>query len=205
MTDGSKKVRNTAENVRKDPASFLVDALMVGSDNAIELQELQGQVDLAGASSLPVKMGGARPVLESWGFRFGPHDGKDLFIGVTMPAEWKVVPTDHPLHSRLLDAKDRERATIFYKAAFYDRDAYLSLTTRFSVRKKYDQGNAVVVEVHDGDAVIHSIPYPPPLDDLCGREARVARYAEEDAIYQSAVAWLKERYPDYENPAAYWD
>lgn len=205
MEDGSTMPRNTSEEICEHPAKSLVDGLMVGSDNTIAVQEVQGQVDLTKGTSLPVKMGGARPTLESFGFKFGAHDGKDQFIAVEMPAGWKVVPTDHPSWWRLLDDKARERGHIFYKVASSDRDAYMTLAPRFSLRKKYDHGNAIALEVRDGDEVIHSISLPPPLPESAGREELIARYAEESAIYECALAWLKEHYPDHEDAAAYRD
>ena len=55
----------------------------------------------------------------------------DLFVEVTLPAGWKKEATDHSMWSKLVDDKGRERASIFYKAAFYDRDAHINITQRF--------------------------------------------------------------------------
>jgi hypothetical protein len=46
---------------------------------------------------------------------------------VSLPPGWKVVPTDHSMWSDLVDAKGEKRASIFYKAAFYDRDAFIRI------------------------------------------------------------------------------
>jgi len=145
------------------------------------------------------------PILESLGFKFWDHDGKDLFIECVMPAGWKKVPTDHSMWSNLLDDKGRIRANIFYKAAFYDRDAFMDMETRFKARKKYTEKGAIGAEVLDGKTAIYTLDFPPALPENSSSEERLARYGEEDRIVGEAVAWLKANYPDYENPAAYWD
>ena len=44
-----------------------------------------------------------------------------------MPNGWKKQATDHSMWSELIDDKGKVRATIFYKAAFYDQRAFLNL------------------------------------------------------------------------------
>ena len=66
------------------------------------------------------------------GIVFG-EDVDDLFVSCVLPEGWSKRPTDHSMWSDLVDNKDRVRARIFYKAAFYDRRAYLSTETRFIV------------------------------------------------------------------------
>ena len=113
-----KKPRNTNEETQFQPVRLLLGAMVMGSSRAIEHQEAQGQRELVNSESLPVRMNGGKPILESLGFKFGKHDGKDLFIECEMPTGWKKVGTDHSMWSNLLDDKGRVRANIFYKAAF---------------------------------------------------------------------------------------
>lgn len=49
----------------------------------------------------------------------------DLFYNVELPTGWKVEATDHPMWNTLFNDKNEEVATFFYKAAFYDRDAFI--------------------------------------------------------------------------------
>ncbi len=42
--------------------------------------------------------------------------------------------------SNLFDDKKRNRASIFYKAAYYDRSAGMDLNTRFSIKFEYEDG-----------------------------------------------------------------
>lgn len=55
----------------------------------------------------------------------GDHD--DLFYNVKLPDGWNIEDTDHPMWNVLLNDKHEEVATFFYKAAFYDRDAFINL------------------------------------------------------------------------------
>ena len=54
------------------------------------------------------------------------EDVDDLFVNVTLPPSWQVNPTDHSMWSELVDSDGVVRAQIFYKAAFYDRSAFIS-------------------------------------------------------------------------------
>lgn len=190
-----KTPRDTTKEVSSNPPSFLAAAMAMGTSGAIEHQEAQGQGELVRSQAIPYRgsNGESRPVLESWGFKFGEHDGKDLFIQVQLPEGWKKVASDHSMWSHLVDDKGRERGSIFYKAAFYDRDAFMNLSRRFSVQKNYDGGAANSVEVKDCGKVIHTIPFPSLLAENADREARLSRYNEEDALVEAAKAWLAER------------
>lgn len=99
-----------------------IDLAMPGG---IERQEAMGQAAFVGTkSSLPIEC--PRAELEALGFVFGePID--DLFVSVTFPAGWSKKATDHSMWSDLLDDQGRKRGSIFYKAAFYDRRAFMHL------------------------------------------------------------------------------
>lgn len=167
----------------------------------IEAQEAQGQKTFVNSSTLPKDINDrniTRKTLEDMGIVFG-NDADDLFVNVTLPAGWKKVATDHSMWSELKDEKDRKRAMIFYKAAFYDRSAHMNLSSRFSLnayhRNDQDQLETVVM---DGDAIIFSAG------------SRASDYSDESyriGDEQSKVAntWLNEHYPDWKNPLAYWD
>ena len=100
-----------------------------GDPGAIEAQETRGQEQLVASTQLPAcVLHGDRAVLEAAGVQFGQLLADDpLFCDVTLPKGWEKRPTDHSMWSELVDDKGRVRATMFYKAAFYDRDAFLSV------------------------------------------------------------------------------
>lgn len=63
---------------------------------------------------------------ESHGFEFGPPDEEDpLFCEARFPYGWTFEKTDHHMWFKILDDEGKERAEMFYKSAFYDRDAFL--------------------------------------------------------------------------------
>lgn len=70
----------------------------------------------------------ARAFLRDRGVVFGdPVDEDDLLQYVTLPEGWEKKSTEHSLWSVLVDDTGTDIAAIFYKEAFYDRDAFLRL------------------------------------------------------------------------------
>lgn len=101
--------------------------LMGGNPGAIEAQEKRGQSQLVSSDVLPAKCDATSlATLEAAGVVFGePVEGDPLFRHAILPAGWKKVATDHDMWSDLVDAAGVVRAEIFYKAAFYDRSAFM--------------------------------------------------------------------------------
>jgi len=93
----------------------------------IQAQEAQGQRELVNAEVLPAK--GDWEQLEALGVKRGDYvKGDPMFVHAELPAGWKKQATDHSLWSDLVDETGKKRASIFYKAAFYDRDAFFRAT-----------------------------------------------------------------------------
>lgn len=116
-----KKVPNTTQDPRPE-------WLLGGNPNAIEQQESDGQAALAQSAQLPTDMAPLdKTELEKLGVKFLTiSEGDPLFYDVELPPGMRIVPTDHSMWSDLVDAKEGKVAGIFYKAAFYDRSAYLN-------------------------------------------------------------------------------
>lgn len=198
--------RNTAQEVRDSPILGLVTAM--GEGSGILAQEAQGQRSFVGSDTLPTDIGrysdyNTKAILEAAGVKFlGVVEGDDMFQYVDLPRGWKKMATDHSMWSKLVDDKGRERASIFYMAAFYDRSAHMSLSTRFGVRRDYDRQdneNVAVAHVMDGSKVVHTTePIQLPTDDR--KKYKVAEQADK-----VAVEWLDKNHPDWRNPGAYWD
>ena len=116
-------------NTAKKPA---LGWLFGGNPGAIEAQEAQGQKELTESSKLPVKVNSPRGAnaadkYNEMGIKvIGQDDGDELFLNVVLPDGWKLKPTDQSMWSKLVDSKGQEVASIFYKAAFYDRDAFIN-------------------------------------------------------------------------------
>lgn len=118
------------------PASREVTALLalatgeVGS--IIESEERAGQAQLVNSTQLPTRLQSPREDFEAVGFTFGaPTSGDPMFMEGTLPQGWKREASDHAMWSHIVDEHGRRRASIFYKAAFYDRSAHMSLTNVF--------------------------------------------------------------------------
>jgi hypothetical protein len=141
--------------------------------------------------------------LSHWGTEFhGLVDGDPMFQYVTLPKGWKKVGTDHSMWSNLVDEQGRKRAGIFYKAAFYDRSAHLSLECRFSARYDYDRmanKGEIVGVVKDGEKVI----YTTEVRSCSGKDR--SDYELTDAATKDATDWLSKNFPEWGDPTAYWD
>jgi hypothetical protein len=171
----------------------------------IEAQEAAGQAVFVANSTLPKEC--PRADLEKLGVKFG-EDHDDLFVKVTLPAGWTKKATDHSMHSDLLDDKGRKRASIFYKAAFYDRRADMYLMQRYKVNNyqecdadgrplSFDRSRVPthwLTCVMDCETILHVI----------GSRADNA-YKTRDVHGKAAEAWLDEKFPLWRDVTAYWD
>jgi hypothetical protein len=178
----------------------------------IENQEKRGQNNLLQSEVLPKNCNSCnRKQLEKMGIVFR-EDADDLFVYATLPNGWKKQSTDHSMWSDLIDDKGRKRASIFYKAAIYDRDAHISLNRRYSYRTEPVNGyeNNDYREdfwhgvVKDEETIIwktNAIP-PQPKND---RDARVDWRNSEDELIKKCRDYLNNMYPEWEDYLAYWD
>lgn len=114
-----------------DPREKLLDMLVGGG---IEGQEQRGQSQLVKSTLLPTNRGrrylsddDTEKMMEL-GFTFGePLESDPLFCEATLPEGWTKEGSDHAMWSYVLDERGIKRVAVFYKAAFYDRDAFMRL------------------------------------------------------------------------------
>lgn len=134
----------------------------------------------------------------------------DLFWNVTLPEGWKIEATDHSMWNNLFDNKGRKRANFFYKAAFYDRDAFINFDTRYHLRVEHvaDFDTTDYEEwkksdyrgfVKDGEKIIHSTSTYPATGKY------KTDNKTEKVLWEYLENYMKENYPDWENINAYWD
>ena len=111
--------------------------------------------------------------------------------------------------NELYDNKNRKRATFFYKAAFYDRDAFINFDTRFHVSvnhiadpaSDYDvwKNSDFQGTVKDGEKIIFSTECVRPTGD----------YWQDSAIQsileKELKEYMNEHYPNYKDINAYWE
>lgn len=165
----------------------------------IEAQEAAGQAILSSDNNrlplriIPTKITHAM-IEAAWGVKFGAPV-EDIFIETAFPEGWKIVPTAHNMWSDLIDDKGSRRAGVFYKAAFYDRKAHLTINRRYEVNITYQT----------------SPQYYSIVDNKLGKEiyylgkAGERDFQTQDALINDGEEWLKKNYPDYTNPLAYWN
>lgn len=133
----------------------------------------------------------------------------DLFWTVALPEGWEIKATDHTMWNELIDNKGRKRANFFYKAAFYDRDAFINFSTRFQVGVGHiaDAGEEYDIWVNsdyqgtvkDGDKVIYATACVPTTGSYTGDDK------VQEELRAKLKIFMQEHYPDYEDIHAYWD
>lgn len=183
------------------------NAIVAMTPGGIERSEKRGQEQFVAASELPRKRDCTQAYLESLGFVFCDKNTDTLFIECTMPIGWKKVATDHSMWSELLDNKNRKRASMFYKAAFYDRDAFLRLCPFYRVE---------TVSFLDGKVFEWDRPGQPTHKQLRVVNAEGAVLLEtpqfeyrdheaEDFANLQCREYLNETHPNWVDCTAYWD
>lgn len=199
-----RKQQTTPAALAALAAGDLSNAFVAMTPGGIEAQEKAGQTTFVANSQLPKEC--PRKELEALGFRFGGAVD-NIFISVTMPAGWSKRATDHSMWSELIDDKGRKRASIFYKAAFYDRSAHMHLDRRYGVNGYH----GVNADGTDADKKDWKAPRMAVVVEDCGKEIHRAGvvdrddYKTKDELDKLAVAWLAEKFPKHNDATAYWD
>ena len=191
----TKSPTNTTKNAT--PADL---PIFGGSSNAILAQEAQGQKELVKSDTLPTEnLEACRKMIEKAGGKIGPIVvGDPLFTVVDLPKGWTKRATEHSMGSELLDEKGRVRATIFYKAAFYDRNARITPVRAIDISQDYNRRDAIVLTIMKHGNPLHALE-PLVYSDKQAWDVR-------DKAYDIAKRWLAANgYPDWESVEAYWD
>lgn len=188
--------------MRQWSADILALAGMVIGDgpSAVEMQERDGQMEMGQPGQLPTE-GLDRELCGRIGIRIiGVVKGDELFTEVVLPEGWEVRPADDSRWTVLVDDRGRERAQMFYKAAFYDRKAHIRFERRFTAHGEPTNG-------YDSDSFMTDNRVGIVRD--CGNEIyRTDEVRHDDPVAGGlrgqAEAWLDERHSDWRDPAAYW-
>ncbi len=210
-----KQITNTTREAAERPGLTMLEMMLgKGPTGAIERSEARGQRELVSAAVLPTNGLGLqyqpqRAVWEAMGIKLGDQvAGDEMFTNVTLPAGWAKRATDHSMWSDLVDNKGRVRARIFYKAAFYDRSARITPVTRFTVARDFDRkdyNEVIQVRVLDSGKVVF-VSAEHRIAKVNGKQDWDAQDCAERKAEAECFAWLSDNgYPDYKNPAAYWD
>lgn len=130
MPSGFRTPRNPNEDPHLNALLMLGEAMGPrGIEGAIDEQTAVGQREIVQSDVIPARINfGTEKDLTDLGFVLGePVEGDPLFRRATLPPGWSREGSEHAMWSYLLDEQGRRRCSIFYKAAFYDRDAFLSI------------------------------------------------------------------------------
>lgn len=202
------------------------NCIVASTPGGIERQEAEGQRDLVNASV-------ARLPKDINDHRFRGKDAKevyalagievigecdDIFLNVKLPAGWKLVPTDYSMWSRLVDEQGRTRASVFFKAAFYNRGAHFGFTSRFRVAEEPEDAynsEASYQErekmnrfgrVYDGKKVVFETAGHAPVETISGDRTSWERQSKQEReLRAECEAWLiANGYPEYSDPLKYW-
>ncbi len=179
---------------------------MSGEKNVLENMEKEGQSFAVNSSRMARKMRPSREAWEKLGFVFSDIEGDDVLCNAVLPEGWSIKATDHSMWNNIYDEKGNERGSMFYKAAFYDRDAHMNLERRYHICTVDKDGDSNIVEVYFGNSkeklfVAGELEHNP---DAPSAERRKF-YDEEEKLRELAIEYANENYPEWEDPTAYWD
>ncbi len=172
----------------------------------IEQDEDRGSAQLVASEVLPKSDTRTWEILKSMGIKLGKDvPGDPIFVYAELPEGWSKKRSEKDSRgSYIVDSEGRNRASIFYKAASYDRFASISPISRYSIQLDYDRcetENEAIYRIEDYTGVIHEMD-PVKLPDK--KTNGVLRIEERDKAQCIAITWMDENYPDWNNHIAYW-
>lgn len=197
--NGAMKITNTKNLAEERPLTVLGEAIKHGTEDAILKMEAAGAYQLRNQREvLPTNGLEKREIWEAMGIVVGEKvDDDSLFTHVVLPDGWTLTPSDsNPDYwTELRDVKKRLRANIFYKAAFYDRKAFIRPLTRYAIHSVADWlGEAFQERVVDLG-----------VDEQARTLFVTKECSNSDEADQEAALWLNQHFPDWKNPLAYWE
>lgn len=172
---------------KQDPIVHLAGSLSQGTSGYIESMEARGQQELVNSTRLPAESRGLNtgygedgwPEFEALGFRKGePVEGDELFVEATLPDGWSRVSSDHAMWSYILDERGVRRVGVFYKAAFYDRKASMTLLrpgTELASTHIYGEGDT---DLHEVWPLLNGEERQQVIDYIADYKKRAAKYPD---------------------------
>lgn len=134
----------TIENTSgRDPLLHLA-GLLDGSDRYITEMESAGQSQLVASTQIPTR---GSDGLAALGFEVGEINPSDpMFRDATLPAGWSKQGSDHDMWSYIVDEHGRQRVSVFYKAAFYDRSAFCRVNSVENYLHEVSRGAPLILD-----------------------------------------------------------
>ena len=176
-----------------------------GEPNVLEHMEKEGQQRAVNNTMVAKKMFPSRKKWEELGFTFTDIPGDNVLCKATLPEGWEMVAIDHSMWNNIIDEQGRVRGSMFYKAAFYDREARMNLNQRYRIIIDYLDDH-VTTEVYFGNpeekifvaGQIHKA-------DFSSQESIDTYYNELNRLQYLAECFANLNYPDWRDEKAYWD
>lgn len=179
-----------------------------GEENVIEHMEAEGQANAVENVLLARDMRPDRKVWEKLGFKFEDIENDNVLLKATLPEGWVLMPTSHSMWNEIYDDKNRLRAEMFYKAAFYDRSAHMSLKNRYDIHSAscgpLDMDEIIYFGNEQEVLFIAGIVKNGGNFGLPKEERDKIRH-EKSRLYDLAREFAKENYPQYERINTYWN
>lgn len=143
-----------------------------------------------------------REALETAGVKFlETVPNNSLFQHVELPANWKLVY--HPRHlfwTHLIDHQGRKRAGIFSRNGY--SDPYVLVSCRLSYKRTSDYDNFVMyvsTAVFKDGLEIYTVAENQRPDST-----ESERHTLAEDVDARALEWLQGKYPNWQDPRAYW-
>lgn len=197
-----KSPTDTSKEFKEAPAMLIAEMMAVGTSASINNQESCGQAELVNSEVLPTDgIELLRKTIEGAGGKLLEKvEGDEMFTNVILPDGWKKQATDHAMHSDVIDDKGRLRASMFYKAAFYDRSAHISPKRRFGInRYGYDVDGEIRLSMTDA---MSEIEFYTDIEKVPENETK---WQVIDRLEQVVVSFMEKNFPDWRSAEAYWD
>ena len=178
---------------------------MSGKNNVIEHMEAEGQQEAVRNIMMAKDMSPNKEEWEQLGFIFTDIPDDNVLCVATLPEGWSLKATDHSMWNDIIDENGMKRGSMFYKAAFYDRNAYMTLERRYEVCSTAVDGDYSTREIYFGNEnerlfVAGQVHTPKDIS----REERKALYDKTDELKVLAKKFGDENYPGWESVHAYW-
>ena len=181
-------------------AMVIFTKAMGGNERAAEDVQKEEQDNARACQKLPIKMNPSKEAFEALGFTFEEIDD-DLLCKATLPEGWTMkADEDGGYWTYIYDSKGRERASYFYKGAIYDRDAFMDLKQRYTytydhvISKDYNSPIFIYVKDKADGKIIYN-----------AGQCDQAYSDEYNALMDKAKEFLKNNFPEWEDPTKYWD
>ena len=136
-------------------------------------------------------------VLVAWGFRLGkPFKDDKMFRPAALPPGWRKSGTGHTMWTHVYDEYDRERLSLFYKSAFYDRDAFLNLVPRFKTYADIPAYREKTVDIPRDQMETFGVVTDGGEEIFRSEAFSYATYEGSEKAEAAAKAWAEENLPE---------